>query len=93
MPFRDYVTKLAAEQSTEKPIEALVDARGTIRVLSTHQRLAPDRGSNAPGLRAIHANSLARSVAWKPAAVWLPSQNGFCFDAPQRQSVARNRGA
>jgi hypothetical protein len=40
LPFRDYVTRLAAEQGAEKPIEAVVDVRGTIRVLAKHQRLA-----------------------------------------------------
>src|SRR5213080_1608341 len=31
----------------------------------------------------------AFSAAWKPILEWVPSQNGFSVDAPQRQSAIR----
>ncbi len=31
----------------------------------------------------------AFSAAWKPTLEWVPSQNGFSVEAPQRQSAIR----
>ena len=39
--------------------------------------------------RAALSFTAGSPVASKPASAWLPSQNGFVFDAPQRHSVAR----
>lgn len=40
MSLRAYVAHVAAEDASDKPIEVIVDPRGTLRVLSKHQRLA-----------------------------------------------------
>src|SRR5215213_4262031 len=78
------------------PNRRTITAGGSLQASDTLRAI---RGQDGPEHRPSHPRACpagryssaepgtARSAAWKPTFEWVPSQNGFVVDAPQRHSA------